>query len=142
MSVSSDMFLFTHLLLVFAQPHKGEETALLALHHREGGRQALEAARDAIYVDSTNPRYKKENTYVCLPSEFRSPPSIQQVISPLLIPAYLFRFDWIVCCSRYGQFLTAAETADLLAPDISAYNQVESWLSAGVSAAGNVKPNY
>lgn len=67
------------------------------------------------------------------------PPSIQQVISPLLIPAYLFRFDWIVCCSRYGQFLTAAETADLLAPDISAYNQVESWLSAGVSAAGNVK---
>ena len=79
---------------------------------------------------------------VCLPSEVRSPPSIQQVISPLLIPAYLFRFDWIVCCSRYGQFLTAAETADLLAPDISAYNQVESWLSAGVSAAGNVKPNY
>lgn len=69
-----EMFLFTHLLLVFAQPHKGEETALLALHHREGGRQALEAARDAIYVDSTNPRYKKENTYVCLPSEFRSPP--------------------------------------------------------------------
>lgn len=61
-----EMFLFTHLLSVFAQPHKGEETALLALHHREGGRQALEAARDAIYVDSTNPRYKKENTYVCL----------------------------------------------------------------------------
>lgn len=85
----------------------------------------------------------KKKTHMCVYlRKSDPPPSIQQVISPLLIPAYLFRFDWIVCCSRYGQFLTAAETADLLAPDISAYNQVESWLSAGVSAAGNVKTNY